>query len=173
MVGRLLFDKGIREFIDAAYNVKQKYPHVIFKIVGDCDPQNPASLSEKDKKNIHDEGLITVTGFDANVLNHLSTASVLVLPSYREGVPLVVQEAMAMGRPIITTDVPGCRDTIEDGISGYYVPPFNAQQLAEKMMLFCEKPELIKTMGKKAYERAALLFNRIDKDNSLIEWLLT
>ncbi len=171
-VGRLLFDKGIREFIAAAYIVKQAYPTALFKIVGDCDLQNPASLSEKDKTDLRDKGIITVVGFDANVAGHLDAASVLVLPSYREGVPLVVQEAMAMARPIITTDVPGCRDTIEDGVSGYVVPPFDAKRLAEKMILFCETPEQIDLMGKKARARANLLFNRIDKDKTLLEWLL-
>jgi glycosyltransferase involved in cell wall biosynthesis len=171
-VGRLLFDKGIREFLAAAYDVKAAYPQVQFKIIGDCDGQNPASLTTQDRDRIKAEGVVDVLGFTDNVSDHLAASSVFVLPSYREGLSLAVQEAMAMGRPIITTTAPGCQGSIDDGVSGFYVPPFDAATLTEKMLQFCKHPKLIETMGKAAHKKAILCYDRKHKDQVLMDLLI-
>lgn len=167
-VGRVLVDKGVFEFIRAAYNIKKIYPMARFKIVGDIDPNNPASLSQDKFIQLKDDNVVEFCGFQINILSHLQNCHVFVLPSYREGVPLSVQEAMAVGRPIITSFVPGCKETIINGDSGYFVEPFCADSLAEKMMTFIDTPHLASEMGIRAHERAKTLFNRDEKDNELL-----
>lgn len=107
-----------------------------------------------------------------NVHEWLAGSSVFVLPSYREGVPRSTQEAMAIGRAIITTDVPGCRETVVDGVNGFFVPPWSSEALAEKMILFIEQPELIEQMGKESYRIAQEKFDAHEVNQRLITMLL-
>lgn len=144
-VGRLLRSKGLLEFIEAARIAKAKGSSAHFVIVGDVDTKLDA-VSRDEISQWVDEGLVSWPGH-VDVKPWLARASVFVLPSYREGVPRSTQEAMAMGRPVITTDVPGCRDTVEAGVNGFLVPVRNAQALADAMMRFVRNPELIVTMG--------------------------
>ena len=110
------------------------------------------SLSEADLKPFIDDGTIEHFGETDTVADYYKQCSVYVLPSYREGTPRTVLEAMSMGRAVITTDAPGCRETVVDGETGFLVPVQNAEAVAEKMCAFVENPELIKKMGQASAE---------------------
>ncbi|EED0955040.1 glycosyltransferase family 4 protein, partial [Escherichia coli] len=133
-IARLLREKGIFEFIEAAKFVKTTYPSSEFVILGGFESNNPFSLQKNEIESLRKEHDLIYPGHVENVQDWLEKSSVFVLPtSYREGVPRVIQEAMAIGRPVITTNVPGCRDIINDGINGFLIPPFEINLLAEKM----------------------------------------
>ncbi|EHN7414783.1 glycosyltransferase, partial [Escherichia coli] len=132
-IARLLREKGIFEFIEAAKFVKTTYPSSEFVILGGFESNNPFSLQKNEIESLRKEHDLIYPGHVENVQDWLEKSSVFVLPtSYREGVPRVIQEAMAIGRPVITTNVPGCRDIINDGINGFLIPPFEINLLAEK-----------------------------------------
>jgi len=159
-VARLLAEKGIFEYIEAAKIVKQKYPKIIFKIIGGLDHENPYGLTKQQLESVIATGLVKYSGFVTDVAKHIQDSAVFVLPSYyREGVPRSTQEAMAIGRPVITTDVPGCRETVVDGLNGFLVPKWNPEALAEKMCYFIENPEQINIMGKESYKIAQEKFD--------------
>lgn len=145
LVARLLREKGILEYVEAARRVKKLYPQTRFVLLGGLDP-NPGGLSLADVEAWVSERVIEWPGH-VEVRPWMAQASVFVLPSYREGVPRSTQEAMAMARPVITTDVPGCRETVINGINGFLVPVRDVPSLAEKMIEFIEKPLLIEVMG--------------------------
>ncbi len=145
LVARLLREKGVIEYAEAARQVKARHPDVRFVLLGGLDP-NPGSLNPLEVQAWVKEGLLEWPGHVA-VRPWLMQTSVFVLPSYREGVPRSTQEAMAMGRAVITTNVPGCRDTVEDGVNGFLVPVRDAYALANAMLRFVENPNLIGTMG--------------------------
>ncbi|MGD7779320.1 glycosyltransferase family 4 protein, partial [Escherichia coli] len=147
MVSRLLVEKGIREFVLAASQVKKKFPEVEFSIAGAID-DNPGGITEDEIKKWESEGVVKFLGQVSNVKSYLSNISVFVLPSYREGVPRSTQEAMAIGLPIITTNVPGCRDTIINMVNGIMIPPFDIQSLADAMVFFIQNPQSITIMGR-------------------------
>jgi glycosyltransferase involved in cell wall biosynthesis len=146
LVARLLADKGIREFVTAARQLKQQYPHARFQIVGDLDP-NPMSVSQKEVMQWGEGGAIEYLGELEDIRPAMANAKVYVLPSYREGTPRTVLEAMAMGRPIITTDAPGCRETVVHGRNGFLVPVRDVEALRVAMERFIVEPELASTMG--------------------------
>jgi glycosyltransferase involved in cell wall biosynthesis len=146
LAARLLREKGIVEFAEAARLVKLRYPDTRFILLGGVD-SNPGCLSIKDIHAWVAQGLLEWPGH-VSVKTWYAQASVFVLPSYyREGVPRTTQEAMAMGRPVITTDVPGCRETVDEGENGFLVPVRNPAALAGAMYRFIEQPGLIRTMG--------------------------
>ncbi len=146
-IGRLLREKGIFDFLAAADLVKVRFPQVEFVVLGSPDTTSPNALSDKQLQDYIGRGVIGYPGQVSNVMDWIVGSSVFVLPSYREGVPRSTQEAMAVGRPVITTDVPGCRETVVDGVNGFSVPAFDVQALAEKMIWFIEHPEAIEPMG--------------------------
>ena len=147
-VARLLVEKGIYQLLDAIKLVQEKYPSTELVVLGDLDEDNPAGLTKKDLDDLIKQEIIIYPGQVANVNEWLSNSHVFVLPSYyREGVPRSTQEAMAVGRPIITTDVPGCRETVVDGKNGFLVPAFDVDILSEKMIWFIQNPERIESMG--------------------------
>ena len=148
-VGRLLRDKGIREYIAAAKIIKAKFPDSRFIAVGDIDT-NPTSLSESEVAQYQETGLIEFKGYQTDVRPFISEANYFVLPSYHEGTPRSVLEAMAMGRPIITTDAPGCRETVIEGRNGFLVPVRNVEALAEKMETLLYDFDLAKKMGQES-----------------------
>lgn len=170
-VGRLLAEKGINEYLKASEIVKIRYPQVEFLILGGPDPGNPGSVDEAYLDKLVSEGVVIYPGSVANVAEWLAGSSVFVLPSYREGVPRSTQEAMAIGRPVITTDVPGCRETIVDGENGYKVPPHNPEALAGAMERFVVRPELICSMGRRSRELAERDFNVEKVNQRLFEFL--
>ncbi|MBW4009425.1 glycosyltransferase family 4 protein [Moraxella osloensis] len=151
-IARLLAEKGIHDYIKAAKIVKLKYPHIKFTVLGAIDKSALGSLKEEELQELIQNNTIEYPGYVNNVSEWIEKASVFVLPSYyREGVPRSTQEAMAIGRAIITTDVPGCRETVIDGVNGFLVPKWNSIILAEKMIYFIENPEKIKVMGEASY----------------------
>ncbi len=146
LIARLLVDKGIREYFSAASIVRQSNPDVCFALLGPFD-KNPAGIGRKELQEWIDEGVVDYWGDTADVRPALARCNVFVLPSYREGLPHSVLEAMAMGRAVITTDVPGCRDTVENGINGYLVPARDATALANVMLRCLELNAPLVAMG--------------------------
>lgn len=169
-VARLLAEKGIFEYIDAAKIVKQKYPKITFKIIGGLDTENPYGLTQQELDNVISSGVIEYPGFVTDVAKRIQDTAVFVLPSYyREGVPRSTQEAMAIGRPVITTDVPGCRETVVNGVNGFLVPKWNPEALAEKMCYFIENPQQINVMGWESYKIAQESFDVSKVNKKLFE----
>lgn len=146
LIARLLKEKGVREFAQAARRLKNRHPQARFLLIGPLD-SNPGAIQEKEVREWIANGLLEWIPWVEDVRPLLRETSVYVLPSYREGVPRSTQEAMAMARPVITTDVPGCRETVVHGINGFLVPPRDPQALAEAMERFLQEPELIPKMG--------------------------
>lgn len=132
---RLLRDKGIVEFVEAARRVKKRFPEARFVLVGRVDEENPAGIPEDEVQGWVNEGVVEWWGSMDNerMPETYAQAHLVVLPSYREGLPLAVAEAQAVGRACVTTDVPGCRDAIDPGVSGWLVPVRDATALAEAM----------------------------------------
>ena len=147
LIARLLGDKGVREYAQAARIIKEKYPQAQFDLVGWVD-DNPDAIKQQELDSWVDNGLFNFWGKLADVKPAIAASAIYVLPSYREGTPRTVLEAMAMGRPIITTDAPGCRETVIDGYNGYLVPVKAVEELAAAMECFIVNPELIIEMGK-------------------------
>jgi glycosyltransferase involved in cell wall biosynthesis len=146
MIGRLILDKGFREFVAAARLVKRKYPEAVFRVVGMFD-NHPGGITRGQMDQWTAEGLLVFDGPTDDVRAALAGCTVYCLPSYREGMPRSVLEAMATGRAIITTDSPGCRDTVEEGVSGFLVPVRDPAALAIAMEKFIAEPDLARTMG--------------------------
>ena len=146
MLARVMYSKGIREYLEACTIVKKAHPEVRCMLLGACEGIQD-SISAEDLQPYIDGGIIEHFGETDRVADYYRQCSVYVLPSYREGTPRTVLEAMSMGRPIITTDAPGCRGTVKDGETGYLVPVRNGQAVADKMMAFIEHPELVASMG--------------------------
>ena len=169
-VARLLAEKGIYEYLEAAKLVKLKYPKTIFKVIGGLDLENPYGLSQSELDKLIASKLIEYPGYVNNVSEHIADSAVFVLPSYyREGVPRSTQEAMAIGRPVITTDVPGCRDTVIDGVNGFLIPKWDVNVLVEKMCFFIENLEQINIMGKESYKIACEKFDVHKVNKKLFE----
>lgn len=151
--GRLLFDKGIREYIEAAKAIKEHQTKTEFQVLGPIDRGNPTGVNVEFINQWVKKGVITYIGYAEDVRPYLSGANCVVLPSYREGTPKSLLEAMAMGKPIITTDAAGCREIIEDGINGLLVKIKDVQSLTDamiKMMSFTdEKREKMGMAGRR------------------------
>ena len=157
-IGRLLKDKGIFEFIDAAKNIVQKYPQTKFLIVGETDKDNPSSISQKELDAITQISNIKYLGFLPDTRIAICQATCVVLPSYREGLPRVILEAMAMGKPCITTNVPGCRDAVDEDCA-FLAEVENSTVLAFQMEKFIRLPLQTKNeMGINARKRAESVF---------------
>jgi glycosyltransferase involved in cell wall biosynthesis len=162
MMARLLKQKGVREFAAAAETVKARHPEARFVLLGDVD-KNPNSVSRAEVEGWVARGILEWPGQVSDVVPYIARSSVYVLPSYyREGVPRSTQEAMAMARPVITTDNTGCRETVVGGVNGFIVPVRDAPALARAMLRFIEQPELIEPMGR---ESRRLVEERFDIDS--------
>lgn len=155
---RLIRDKGVYEYLEACKKIKAEYPNVRCLLVGPYD-SNPSALKPEDIENFVQQGIIEYFGEQTDVRPYLEQCNVFVLPSYREGTPKTVLEAMACGRAVITTDAPGCRETVIDGENGFLVPVKDVDALYEKMKHFIENQELISDMGQKGRERVEKLFD--------------
>jgi glycosyltransferase involved in cell wall biosynthesis len=152
MIARLLVDKGIREYAKAAAQLRQKNPGVRTLLVGGLDP-SPNSVSQKELDGWIMNGLEYLGQLD-DVRPIIAQANVVVLPSYREGTPRSVLEGMAMGRAIITTDAPGCRETVQNGINGLLVPIQNSEALCRAMELLARDLAKVKKMGNASHQIA-------------------
>ncbi len=158
LAARLLREKGVVEFAESARLLKQRYPDTRFWLLGGLDT-NPSALKREEIEQWVEEGTLEWFGHVSDVRPYFAQTSVYVLPSYREGVPRSTQEAMAMGRPVITTDAPGCRETVIDGENGFLVPPRDVEALVEAMERFIQNPELISTMGQASRKLAEQRFD--------------
>lgn len=147
MIARLIAEKGVREFVAAARRVKERYPNVRFQLVGSFE-RGASQISRDEVESWVRDGIIEYLGTLSDVRPALKECSVFVLPTYyREGQPRTILEAMATGRPVITTDNPGSRETVESGTNGFLVPPKDVASLVEAMRAFIENPEMIQRMG--------------------------
>ena len=156
---RMLRDKGIHEFVAAARLLRDRGVAARFAVAGDRDPQNPASVSEQQLKAWIDEGVIDFLGWQADMVPLYRAAHVVVLPSYREGLPTALTEAAACGRPIVTCDVPGCREVVTHGDNGLLVPPRDAESLAVAIATLVADPDLRRRMGQHGRQRAEAEFS--------------
>lgn len=158
LASRLLVTKGVRNYIEAARLVKRIHPNAIFRLAGGLD-SNPDSITQKELDASVEDGTIEYLGKVDDMRSTLSECNVFVLPSYyREGVPHAVLEAMSVGRAIITTDVPGCRETV-NGANGVLLPPQNSAELAKAMIWMIDHPEEVKRMGIESRRYAEERFN--------------
>ncbi len=148
-VGRLLKDKGIREFVEAAKLLKDQ-PNITFNIVGELDEENPSQISKEDLLHWINEDLIKYYDFKDDIRPEIEKASCIVLPSYREGMPRTILEAMAMAKPVIVSDVPGCRETVSDGLNGFICDVKSGPSLKDAMNKFLALSEADRlSMGEK------------------------
>ncbi len=147
MASRLLYDKGVLEYIEAARELRKSGVKARFLLAGDIDNGNPSSLTASELNGLRTQGDIELLGFCKDMPRLLAEVNLVVLPSYREGLPRVLEEAAAAGRAIVTTNAPGCRDAIEANITGLLVPPRNVPDLAKAIRALLEDPPLRKKMG--------------------------
>lgn len=164
-IGRLVGEKGIGEFISAARIIKQKYPNTSFTALGNLE-EREVEFSVHFLKEVEEEGIMLFPGH-VPVIKWLKLCSVFVLPSYREGVPRSTQEAMASGKPVITSDAPGCKDTVEEGRNGFLVPVKDINALVKAMEKFILNPNIISSMGIEARKIAEEKFD-VNKVNKII-----
>ena len=153
LIARLLGDKGVREYAESARIIKVQHPEAEFHLVGWID-DNPSAISQSELDEWVADGRLKYWGKLSDVRPAIAQSSVYVLPSYREGTPRTVLEAMAMGRAIITTDAPGCRETVSHGVNGYLVGVKSVDDLVKSMQYFIEDPKLIELMGQRSREIA-------------------
>lgn len=149
MLSRVMFNKGVREYLNAARMVKQKYPDVRFMLLGAVENIQD-SMPQEELQEFIDEGTIEYFGETTDIAAYYRQCSVYVLPSYREGTPRTVLEAMATARPIITTNTQGCRETVIDGRNGFLVPVKDSKAVAEKMEWFINNQDKIESMGEES-----------------------
>jgi glycosyltransferase involved in cell wall biosynthesis len=159
LVSRILKDKGILEFVEAARRVRVTHPDARFVIAGSPDDGNPSSFQESDMRQWEAAGDITCLGFREDIAELLAACHIACLPSYREGLPKSLLEAAAAGKPIVTTDVPGCRTVVHDGVNGLLVPARDAHALARAITRLVEDPQLRARLGRSGRQRAELEFS--------------
>ena len=172
---RLLWDKGIREYVEAARILKRKGKSIDFLLAGAPDSGNPASVSENDVLKWREEGTVTPVGHVENMEHLLSMVDLVALPTYREGTPRILLEAAAMGLPIVATDVPGCRETVSHGKNGLLVPPKDSVAVAKAIKLLADDPDKRHQMGKAGREKVLAEFDEsivIEKTLSVYKELL-
>lgn len=158
MIGRLIRDKGVGEYVEAARSVRRASPTARFQLLGPLD-SNPTAIRPRELEAWREEGAVEYLGTTPDVRPALARAHVLVLPSYGEGMPRAVLEAMAMGRAVLTTDVPGCRETVESGRNGLLVPARDAGALAEGMLRLLADPGQLESMGQQGRAMAVARFD--------------
>jgi glycosyltransferase involved in cell wall biosynthesis len=153
LASRMLRHKGVREFVAAARLLRQKGSDAKCVLVGDSDPSNPSSISRAQLEEWARAGDIEWWGRSDDMAGTLAQSHVVCLPSYREGLPKILLEAAAMGRPLIATDVPGCRDVVVDGFNGFLVPPRNSIALLAAMETLAKDSSLRTEMGARSRTR--------------------
>ena len=157
MIARVLYDKGYQEYVDAARIIRQEHPDVEFWLLGKIDEEYPNHVPGSVVDADHSAGIICYKGFTPDVKPIEKEADCIVLPSYHEGLSRVLIEALAMHKPIITTDISGCKETVEDGRNGYLVPPRNVDALVKAIRKFLnlsqEERKAMGDYGRKKAER--------------------
>lgn len=168
MIGRLMRDKGVYEFVEAARRVREAHPNARFRLLGRPEPHNPTGVRPTECEAWSQSGLVELLPETLDVRPHLASAHVFVLPSfYREGLPRTILEAMAVGRPVITTDMPGCREPVAPGETGLLVPARDAGALAGAMMALADNRPLLEQMAHRARIRAVAHYD-VDKVNAML-----
>lgn len=162
MIARLLNDKGVREYVAAARKVKLENPFVHFQILGAVESANRTAIDRATLKSWQEEGVIEYLGTAADVRPYIATAHCVVLPSYREGAPRSLIEAASMARPLIATDVPGCRSIVEDGVTGYLCKVRDHDDLATSIKTFLALSQAeMERMGLDGREKMANNFDQV------------
>lgn len=146
-IARLLAEKGVFEYLEAAKIIKQKYKDTKFYILGSFDEANPFGLKKQELQEYLKNDIVAYPGFVNDVNRWIEKSSIFVLPSYREGYPRSTQEAMSIGRAVITTNSVGCKESVIDGVNGFLIPPYDYKFLANKMEYFIQNPNEINKMG--------------------------
>ncbi|EJF0911543.1 glycosyltransferase family 4 protein [Vibrio cholerae] len=154
LIARMLRDKGVCEFVEAARQIRQHYPNAIFQLLGDCGVPNPSVIGREEIAQWEREGAVEYLGTTDDVRPIIAQADCLVLPSYREGIPRTMIESAAMAKPLIVSDAPGCRDVVLDGQTGYLCEVKNAQSLAQR----CEQFLTLSDSEKQAMGKAGRSF---------------
>ncbi len=175
-VSRVLYDKGFGELAEASGIIKKRYSGVEFQWLGNIDKDYVHSVSESEVQRLHDAGLINFLGYKNDVRDVMRRADCIVLPSYHEGMSRVLMEALAMGKPVIVSDVAGCRETVDDGVNGFLCEARDAVSLVmaiEKFMALSEDERV--EMGRHSRTKAEMRFDIrevIEIYESLIDTLL-
>ena len=166
-IGRLIRDKGVGEYLEACKRIKAEYgDKVRCMLVGPYD-SNPSALKPENLQPLVDDGIVEYFGEQRDVRPYIGQCSVYVLPSYHEGTPKTVLESMAMGRAIITTDAPGCRETVKNGDNGFLVKVKDVDEIVERMIYMIKHPDVVEEMGKKSRQTACEVFD-VKKVNDVI-----
>ena len=161
MIARLLRDKGVLEYVAAARKVMSDHPHARFQLLGAIDAANRTAIDAATVKSWEEEGVIEYLGTADDVRPHIAAAHCVVLPSYREGAPRTLIEAAAMARPLIATDVPGCRSVVEDGETGYLCKVRDGDDLAESIKTFVALPRAeMARMGREGRAKISKSFDQ-------------
>ncbi len=153
LASRLLWDKGVGEFVGAARILKKQGVNARFVLVGDRDSENPTAVSPEQLDEWQAEGVVEWWGYRSDISEVFGQSHIVCLPSYREGVPKVLLEAAACGRPIVTSDAPGCREIVSNGQNGFLVPLRDSAAVADALKKLIDFPDLRKSMGLKGRER--------------------
>lgn len=171
-IGRLLHDKGIRELLDGFTQYQSKHPEARLVIVGEPDPDNPASIAPDELQRYSRHEGIDFAGFQSDIRSFIRQASAVVLPSYREGVPRTLLEALSMSRPVITTDVPGCREVVVPGENGLMVPCHDPARLARAFEEFHALDGPVKQqMGQRSRKLAEEVFSTKVVNKQYLAWV--
>ena len=168
LIGRVIRDKGVAEYVEAARLVREVHPEARFQLLGPLDV-NPSAISKEELDSWVATGVIEYLGRTPDVRPNLALAHVCVLPSYGEGMPRSVLEAMAMARPVVVTDVPGCRETVVPGRNGYLVPVRDSAALADVMIRLIEEPERLAEMGREGRKLAEERFDVREVNRTIVE----
>ena len=171
MVGRLTRHKGVNEYLKASMIVKEKYPQAQFYLVGPLDDDD-RGLDVELLKEATSRGIVNMIGKVSDVRPYIEKCRVFVLPSYHEGTPRTVLEAMAMGRPIITTNVPGCKETVVEGENGFKVPFKDIDTLVKKIIWMIEHPREMEKMGANSRMICEAKFDVHEVNNTIVKFLL-
>ena len=166
MIARMLKTKGVFEYCEAAKIVKSKYPEAEFFYLG-----AEGTVTLEDIKQYVDTGIINYLGTSKDVRPFIERCGTFVLPSYREGFPVTVMEASAMGRCVLTNDTAGCRDSVKDGFNGFVIKNNSVEAYAEKMFMLIESPETVVSMGKNSRVYAEENFDQVAINNQLLSYL--
>jgi glycosyltransferase involved in cell wall biosynthesis len=171
LVARMLWDKGVGEYVEAARQVRKQHPGAVFQLLGECGVPNPSEVTREQMAEWEREGVIEYLGTTTDVRPYLAQADCLVLPSYREGVPRTLLEAAAMGKPLIATDAPGCRDVVVDGETGWLCPVKDAAALAGCMVQLLAMPVVERQAMGMAGRR--FIVDNFDEQKAVAHYLAT
>lgn len=166
-IGRLIRDKGVMEYLEACRILKSTHEDIRCILVGPFDT-NPSALKPEDLKPYISENIVEYFGEQEDVRPYIAQCSTYVLPSYHEGTPKTVLEAMSMGRSIITTDAPGCRETVIEGLNGFLVEPRNVNQIVEKMKYLISHPDINQQMANESVRIAQEKYDVRKVNDSII-----